>query len=122
MVCPNPGGETEYIGRMMLCLEPAGKIPREGLKKKFMDVVKEGMTVGVKEGDVEGRVVSYFEELFPVATCTGKQHHVPYDLRRYPVIHFYILNPRRVNRNLLAADLTPLQRAVFMCTDCRPIT
>ncbi|KAI5086740.1 hypothetical protein C0J45_2291, partial [Silurus meridionalis] len=50
--------DMNYIGRRMLKMEPPGRRKRGRPKRRFMDVVREDMqVVGVKEADVEDRVV-----------------------------------------------------------------
>ena len=51
--------EQEYVGRKMVVMELSGKRKRRRPKKRFLDLVKEGMgEVGAKETDVEDRNVS----------------------------------------------------------------
>ena len=48
--------DQEYVGRKMMEMELPGKRKRGRPKRKFLDVVKEGMgEVGAKETDVENR-------------------------------------------------------------------
>ncbi|KAI5085143.1 hypothetical protein C0J45_23845, partial [Silurus meridionalis] len=50
--------DMSYIGRRMLRMEPPGRRKRRRPRRRFMDVVREDMqVVGVKEADVEDRVV-----------------------------------------------------------------
>ena len=50
--------DQEYVGRKMMEMELPGKRRRRRPKRRFLDVVKEGMRkVGVKEMDVEDRKV-----------------------------------------------------------------
>ncbi|KAI5101449.1 hypothetical protein C0J45_8652 [Silurus meridionalis] len=50
--------DMNYIGRRMLKMEPPGGRKRGRPRRRFMDVVREDMqVVGVKEADVEDRVV-----------------------------------------------------------------
>ncbi|KAI5090197.1 hypothetical protein C0J45_20332, partial [Silurus meridionalis] len=50
--------DMDYIGRRMLRMEPPGRRKRGRPRRRFMDVVREDMqVVGVKEADVEDRVV-----------------------------------------------------------------
>ncbi|KAI5087037.1 hypothetical protein C0J45_24418, partial [Silurus meridionalis] len=50
--------DMNYIGRRMLGMEPPGRRKRGRPRRRFMDVVREDMqVVGVKEADVEDRVV-----------------------------------------------------------------
>ncbi|KAI5089279.1 hypothetical protein C0J45_20687 [Silurus meridionalis] len=50
--------DMNYIGRRMLKMEPPGRRKRGRPRRRFMDVVREDMqVVGVKEADVEDRVV-----------------------------------------------------------------
>ncbi|KAI5615975.1 hypothetical protein C0J50_8706, partial [Silurus asotus] len=50
--------DMNYIGRRMLRMEPPGRRKRGRPRRRFMDVVREDMqVVGVKEADVEDRVV-----------------------------------------------------------------
>ncbi|KAI5085367.1 hypothetical protein C0J45_23151, partial [Silurus meridionalis] len=50
--------DMNYTGRRMLRMEPPGRRKRGKPRRRFMDVVREDMqVVGVKEADVEDRVV-----------------------------------------------------------------
>ena len=50
--------DQEYVGKKMMEMELPGKRKRGRLKRRFLDVVKEGMgEVGAKETDVEDRKV-----------------------------------------------------------------
>ncbi|KAI5085502.1 hypothetical protein C0J45_2268, partial [Silurus meridionalis] len=50
--------DMNYICRRMLTMEPPGRRKRGSPRRRFMDVVREDMqVVGVKEADVEDRVV-----------------------------------------------------------------
>ncbi|KAI5087806.1 hypothetical protein C0J45_22295, partial [Silurus meridionalis] len=50
--------DMNYIGRRMLRMEPQGRMKRGRPRRRFMDVVREDMqVVGMKEADVEDRVV-----------------------------------------------------------------
>ena len=50
--------DQEYVGRRVMEMELLGKKKRGRPKRKFLDVVKEGMgEAGVKEKDIENRIL-----------------------------------------------------------------